>query len=146
MSECSLRVRVSDKYPIADQSVAIELVAEDGGELPAFTAGAYIDVGLGYGLVRQYSLANDPEETHRYLLGVLKVPNSQGVSAALHDIVSPGHSLQISAPKNLFPLRETDGLTLLVGGGIGITPMLSFAHRLHRLGRPFELHFLRARC
>jgi len=141
MSEGALRVRVSDKYSIADQTVAIELVAEDGGPLPAFTAGAYIDVDLGYGMVRQYSLANSPAEQHRYLLGVLKAPNSQGISAALHDVVLPGNGLQISTPKNLFPLDEAAGYSVLVGGGIGITPMLSFAHRLHSLGRPFELHF-----
>lgn len=28
-----------------------------------------------------------------------------------------------------------------MGGGIGITPMIAFAHRLHALGRPFDLHY-----
>ncbi len=141
MTESQLRVRVSDKYPIAQDTVAIELMAEDDHLLPVFSAGAYIDVDLGFGPVRQYSLANDPAERHRYLLGILKQPGSNGTSAALNDIVQPTNSITISPPKNLFPLDEDAGFTVLVGGGIGITPMLAFGHRLHRLGRPFELHF-----
>jgi len=141
MSNDYFYVRVSDKYPIADRTVAIELVAEDGGELPPFSAGAYIDVDLGFGLPRQYSLANDPTERRRYLLGVLRADDSRGTSVALNELVMPGHSLRISPPKNLFPLDETVTHTLLVGGGIGVTPMLAFGHRLHRLGRSFALHF-----
>tara|TARA_R110002095_G_scaffold206003_4_gene189719 strand:- start:2019 stop:3002 length:984 start_codon:yes stop_codon:yes gene_type:complete len=141
MTESYLWVKVSDKYRIAKDSVAIELVAEEGTDLPRFTAGAHIDIDLGLGVVRQYSLANDPGETHRYLLGVLKVPLGRGTSVALHDSLRRGDSIQISRPKNLFPLNEQAALTVLIGGGIGITPMLAFAHRLHSLGRPFELHF-----
>ncbi|WP_210397506.1 PDR/VanB family oxidoreductase [Motiliproteus sediminis] len=140
MNDALIPVRVADKYPIATDTVALELVAADGGELPPFTAGAHIDVQIGYGISRQYSLANDPAETHRYLLGVLKAPNSRGGSAMLHDLVMPGFQLNISPPRNLFPLREDAPFSLLIGGGIGITPMLTFAYRLQQLGKPFELH------
>ncbi len=140
MNDFPIEVRVADKYPIAEDTVALELVAADGSELPPFTAGAHIDVQIGYGINRQYSLANDPAETHRYLLGVLKAPNSRGGSVMLHDLVMPGFHLKISPPRNLFPLNESATESILVGGGIGITPMLTFAHRLHALGKPFELH------
>jgi vanillate monooxygenase ferredoxin subunit len=134
-----LLVRVTDKYPIATDTVAIELTAEDE-LLPAFTAGAHIDVHLGGGQVRQYSLANDPAESHRYLLGVLKAPNSRGVSRALHDQLQVGMLLRIGEPRNVFPLHEEAAHSLLIGGGIGITPMLTMAWRLLALGRSFELH------
>ncbi|SFX56407.1 PDR/VanB family oxidoreductase [Marinospirillum alkaliphilum] len=134
-----LLVRVTDKYPIATDTVAIELAAEDE-LLPPFTAGAHIDVHLGGGQVRQYSLANDPAESHRYLLGVLKAPNSRGVSRALHDQLQKGMLLRIGEPRNVFPLREDASHSLLIGGGIGITPMLTMAWRLLALGRSFELH------
>ncbi len=140
MIEAPLWVRVSEKYRIADDCVAIELVPLEGTTLPAFSAGAFIDVDPGLGIVRPYSLANDPAETHRYLLGVLKVPGSQGLSAILHDVIQPWNRLQISAPRNLFPLDETAGHTLLLGGGIGVTPMLAFAHRLLHLNQSFALH------
>ncbi|WP_416886812.1 PDR/VanB family oxidoreductase [Marinospirillum sp.] len=135
-----MTVRVADKYPIAQDTVAIELVPQDGETLPAFTAGAHIDVFLGPQTVRQYSLANDPAESNRYLLGVLKAPQSRGVSKALHDQLKPGMLLKIGTPRNVFPLEENASMSLLIGGGIGITPMLTMAWRLQQLGRPFELH------
>lgn len=141
MTDTPFWVRVTDKYPIADDCVALALAAEDGGALPPFGAGAYLDVDLGFGCPRQYSLAGDPADRHRYLLGVQKAAPSRGTSAALHDVVMPGHSLKVSPPKNLFPLQEQAGHSVLVGGGIGITPMLAFGHRLRTLGASFELHF-----
>lgn len=135
-----LTVKVTDKYAIATDTVAIELVPRNGESLPAFTAGAHIDVFLGPEVVRQYSLSNDPAESDRYVLGVLKDPNSRGASRALHDQLRPGMELNIGAPRNVFPLDETAPFSLLVGGGIGITPMLTMAWRLHALGRPFALH------
>lgn len=131
--------RVANKYTLAKDTVAIELIAEEGC-LPPFTAGAHIDIYLGNGQVRQYSLANDPSEQHRYLLGVLKTPDSRGVSRALHDQLQPNMLLRIGEPRNVFPLDESSPHTLLIGGGIGITPMLSMAWRLKTLGKSFELH------
>lgn len=135
-----MTVRVADKYKIAEDTVGIELVPQQGESLPAFTAGAHIDVFLGPNTVRQYSLANNPADKDRYLLGVLKDPQSRGVSKALHDQLKPGMLLRIGTPRNVFPLNEDAPLTLLIGGGIGITPMLTMAWRLHQLGKPFELH------
>ena len=59
---------------------AYELVHPEGNDLPAFTAGAHVDVHLSNDLVRQFSLCNDPRETHRYLLGILNEPDGRGGS------------------------------------------------------------------
>ena len=104
-----MRVRIADKTDAADGIAVFELVAADGGTLPPFSAGAHVDVHPGNGLVRQYSLCNDPAETHRYLLGVLRDPASRGGSAAMHALAA-GDTLEISAPKNHFPCTPTPGI------------------------------------
>lgn len=135
-----MRVRIADKTDAADGIAVFELVAADGGTLPPFSAGAHVDVHPGNGLVRQYSLCNDPAETHRYLLGVLRDPASRGGSAAMHALAA-GDTLEISAPKNHFPLHADAGHSVLVAGGIGVTPILAMAQSLARAGASFEFHY-----
>ncbi len=144
MTAADLTVRVARKTAEAEGIARVELVAVDGQTLPPFTAGAHIDVYLPGGIVRQYSLSNDPRETHRYVLGVLRDAASRGGSLAVHEAVAEGHLLQISAPKNHFELAADASEHLLFAGGIGITPMLSMAHQLGAdaaTARPFTLHY-----
>lgn len=140
-SASTLSVRVARKAVEAQDIVTLELVATDGSALPAFGAGAHVDVQLPGGITRQYSLCNDPQETHRYLIGVLRDPASRGGSKAVHDLVKEGDVLQISTPKNHFPLVHDAKKSLLLGGGIGITPILCMAERLANTGADFELHY-----
>ena len=119
---------------------SFELRAPDQGHLPPFTAGAHIDLHLPGGLVRQYSLCNDPAETHRYVVGVLKEVNGRGVSLCLHEALKVGDTVRVSPPRNQFALQPEQTSALLIAGGIGITPLKSMAHSLLRAGTPFELH------
>lgn len=125
----------------AQDICSYELASVDGHPLPAFSAGAHIDVHLPDGLIRQYSLCNHPEERHRYLIGVLKDPASRGGSQSLHEHIHEGARLQISEPRNLFPLVHEARRSLLFAGGIGITPILCMADRLAHAGADFELHY-----
>ena len=125
----------------AQDICSYELASVDGKPLPAFSAGAHIDVHLPDGQVRQYSLCNHPEERHRYLIGVLKDPASRGGSRSLHEQVHEGTHLTISEPRNLFPLAHDARRSLLFAGGIGITPILCMAERLSHAGADFELHY-----
>lgn len=134
-----LIVRVARKRTEARDICSLELVAQNGA-LPAFTAGAHIDVHLPGGLVRQYSLCNPPSERQRYVIAVLRDARSRGGSQAVHDAVVEGSRLTISAPKNHFPLVESAARHLLLAGGIGITPLLAMSERLTALGACFELH------
>ncbi len=118
----------------------IELVAADGA-LPAFTAGAHIDVVLGNGIERSYSLLNDPTETHRYVIAVLREEESRGGSTFVHDRLREGDRLVSSPPVNNFPLNEAGETHILIAGGIGITPLKSMAHRLLAYGAAFTLHY-----
>ena len=116
------------------------------GALPAFTAGAHIDVEVqlpgpgNHRALRQYSLCNDPAEPHRYVIGIGRDAASRGGSVWLCDQVQAGHTLRIGTPRNHFRLVEDAAHTILVAGGIGITPLLAMARRLSALGRRWTLY------
>lgn len=137
----TLQVRVARKAVEALDICSFELVPLDGRRLPAFSAGSHVDVHLPNGMIRQYSLCNDATESHRYVIGVLRDAASRGGSAALHERVEEGCELTISPPRNHFALSQTAHRSLLFAGGIGITPILSMAEHLARLGASFQLHY-----
>lgn len=136
-----MKVFIKSKQIEADDIVSLELVPIDDCSLPSFEAGAHIDLHLPNGLIRQYSLCNSPSETHRYLIAILKDTESRGGSEAVHRLVNAGDEIEISAPRNLFPLNCEAKKTLLFAGGIGVTPILAMAETLHRLGKDFDMHY-----
>ncbi|HKS12066.1 MAG TPA: PDR/VanB family oxidoreductase [Pseudomonas sp.] len=117
-----------------------ELVDPARTELPAFTAGAHIDIHLPNGLVRQYSLSNSPRERHRYVIGVLRDPNGGGGSAAVHQLHA-GDLVRVSWPRNNFELHPDACRSILLAGGIGVTPMKSMMHQLENARADYELHY-----
>ena len=140
MSNEKLTVIVKHKYPVATDISCFELVDPEGRELPEFNAGEHVDVHIK-DMVRQYSLSNSPSERQRYVLGIKRETDGRGGSKAMHDLVNEGDEIEISLPRNNFHLDETADYTYLFAGGIGITPILSMAQRLHELGKPFEFHY-----
>ena len=149
MNASTLTVRVASKTAAAQDICVFDLVAADGAALPPFSAGAHIDVHVPGGLVRQYSLCNPPHETQRYRIGVLRDAASRGGSQAMHEQVEVGQTLTIGAPKNHFPLASAAsdgagvgaGRSLLLAGGIGVTPILCMAEALSAAGADFEMHY-----
>ena len=135
-----LQVRVARKWYTAEGIAAFEL-APIAGELPGFQPGAHLDVHLPNGLVRQYSLTNGPGLTDRYRIGVKLEPEGGGGSRYLHSSVHVGDTLEISEPRNNFTLRRDAARTVLIAGGIGITPLLAMAQTLARQGLTWELHY-----
>ena len=113
----------------------------DGSEVPPFTAGAHVDVNLPNGTIRQYSIASPQTDRTRYLLGVKLEENGRGGSRFLHEQVRAGHVLKIGLPRNHFPLNEQAATSVLIAGGIGVTPMLCMTDRLRSLGQTFRLHY-----
>ncbi|KAA3628722.1 MAG: oxidoreductase [Proteobacteria bacterium] len=110
-------------------------------ELPRFTAGAHIDVHVDAGLVRQYSLCNNPNERHRYVIAVQREATGHGGSRAMHDNLRVGDLIRVSTPRNFFPLASAARRHLLIAGGIGITPMMAMVEELEDRGEEFLLHF-----
>src|SRR5690349_15552802 len=125
----------------ADGIATFEFRHAGGGELPAFTAGAHIEVHIRPGCVRQYSLCNDPRERHRYVVAVLREEAGRGGSRAMHDELRIGQSVTLGVPRNFFPLAADSRRDLLVAGGIGITPIMAMVSALEAQGREFFLHY-----
>ncbi|MBH3430322.1 PDR/VanB family oxidoreductase [Pseudomonas alkylphenolica] len=136
-----LEVYVSRKSVEAVGVCSFELMAANAAELPAFTAGAHVDVQVAPGLTRQYSLCNAPDERGRYLIAVLEEPASRGGSRRMHADIAEGSTLTIGNPRNLFDLDLSGERYVLFAGGIGITPILAMAHTLIAANKPFELHY-----
>ena len=135
-----LRLVVAARENVATDVVAFELRSNEG-ELPTFQPGAHIDLHLGNGLVRQYSLTNKPGQTDCFLIAVKREADSSGGSDYLHDQLRQGDVLAVSVPRNNFPLRRDAVNTVLIAGGIGVTPLLSMAQTLQHSQLPFALHY-----
>ncbi|WP_027855167.1 PDR/VanB family oxidoreductase [Marinobacterium litorale] len=118
-----------------------EFVDPDGKDLPPFEAGSHIDIKVSSNVTRQYSLCNDPSETHRYVIAVLRDENGRGGSKAIHDQLKVQDIVTVSLPRNNFELSDNTKRAILIGGGIGITPLKSMAHKLRSLNIPYELHY-----
>lgn len=119
----------------------LDLRRADGGLLPTFDAGSHIDVAVGEAGVRQYSLFNAPDQTDRYCIAVALKEQGQGGSRFLHERVRTGEALRVSAPRNHFALVSDPAPSVLIAGGIGITPVWAMAQTLESQGRPWELHY-----
>ncbi|HZX17834.1 MAG TPA: PDR/VanB family oxidoreductase [Pseudomonas sp.] len=141
MTEHVLNLVVRKRQEQGEGVVILDLADPMGSNLPAFEAGAHVDIHLKPGLVRQYSLCGDPANAAVYRLGVLRDPASRGGSVAVHDLLTEGASVSVGTPRNLFPLAAGASRSILIGGGIGITPMIAMAHQLTAQDSPFELHY-----
>ena len=140
-----IMARVSKVEAMTPDVTKYEFTAWDGSALPAWSAGGHLDVVVTPDFMRQYSMSGDPADTSKYQIGVLREDEGRGGSKMLHRIFNEGRRVFISKPINHFELVEEASKTFLMGGGIGITPMIAFAHRLHALGKPFELHYSASR-
>src|SRR6516165_2744695 len=131
-----LRVR-SITY-LAARINGYELVDPAGQDLAPFSAGAHISVQLVEGIVRDFSLWNDPAERNRYCIAVLR----EGLtSSRLHEEVRVGALVAGSMPRNNFPLAAEADRHLLLAGGIGITPIMAMIADLRRRRAEFHLHY-----
>jgi ferredoxin-NADP reductase len=135
-----MQLRVRSITYLAEAINGYELVDPRGRDLPRFAAGAHIDLRFG-DLVRQYSLCNDPAERRRYCIAVLREDASRGGSRRLHDTVRVGDLVEVSMPRNNFPLESAVERHLLIAGGIGIAPIMSMIAELQRRRADFQLHY-----
>jgi vanillate O-demethylase ferredoxin subunit len=125
----------------AESINSYELVLPAGGNVAPFTAGSHIDLHLKNGMIRSYSLVNDQGERHRYVIAVNKDAAGRGGSSFVHDSFKAGDIVTVSMPRNNFALREDAESSLLIAGGVGITPLVSMIRRLQALGRPWKLSY-----
>ncbi len=140
------RVEVARATELTDRVTEYELRAVDGSPLPPWEAGAHIEIVVAPEFVRPYSLCGDPADRSRYTIAVLREDAGRGGSQLMHRIFAQGRRIFVSHPINHFPLVQTASHHLLMGGGIGVTPMIAFAHACHRSGASFELHYSAPGC
>ena len=133
-----MRLRVAECTRSADDIVVLRLASPDGATLPAWMPGTHLEVALPSGLVRHYSLCGDPADRSSYRIAVLREEAGRGGSAELFALGAAGLELDVRALRNRFRLREAKH-SLLIAGGIGITPLLPMARSLHRRRKSFEL-------
>ncbi|WP_022963473.1 PDR/VanB family oxidoreductase [Halopseudomonas pelagia] len=125
----------------AREILLYELEPLDGNALPPVSAGAHLDLHLPGDLIRQYSLITSLCDAERYVVGVKRDAEGRGGSRWLHDQARVGQTLEVSLPRNHFPLSVAETPVCLIAGGIGITPIYSMFKALQQTGRPVQLHY-----
>ncbi|ATD69381.1 MULTISPECIES: PDR/VanB family oxidoreductase [Gordonia] len=116
------KLRVVAKEVAAEGVVSLVLADPDGGDLPAWSPGAHLDLVLGQNLIRQYSLCGAVTDRRHLRVAVLREPEGRGGSQSVHDDVAVGDLIAVKGPRNNFPLVDAPAY-LFVAGGIGITPL-----------------------
>lgn len=118
------------------------VLAPETGAVPSFLAGQHLPIRIttaaGETLLRTYSLSSAPSD------GQLRISvKAQGVvSRHLHEQVQAGDLLEVRPPLGSFTLNsDTDRPLVLIGAGVGITPLLSMLREQVALGQGRRIHF-----
>ena len=138
--EPELGLVVASRAAVADGVITLDLRDPAGATLPGWSPGAHIDLLLGRGLTRQFSLCGDPADRARWRIAVLREPGGRGGSAYVHDAVAEGSLVRARGPRNHFRLEPADRY-LFIAGGIGITPILPMLAAADADGRPWTLTY-----
>jgi phthalate 4,5-dioxygenase reductase component len=138
----TMTLQVTRKGEIARGIDLFELRRAGGGELPEFTAGAHVAIKVPNGMVRKYSLCNDPAERDRYLIAVKREDGGRGGSISLIENVKVGDVLIVSPPVNDFKLAHNAQAFIFIAGGIGITPIMAMMKTLNAMpGKQYKLYY-----
>ncbi|MFG2519512.1 PDR/VanB family oxidoreductase [Streptomyces sp. NPDC048527] len=132
----ALRLLVTRHESVADGVVQLRLAGQD---LPAWEPGAHLDLVLPSGLIRQYSLCGDPEDTSSYTVATRLVADGRGGSREVHEQLQEGSEVEVRGPRNRFPLTAGAASYVFVAGGIGITPVLPMLRALEARGADWRL-------
>jgi len=144
----TLHLKVARADGIAPTLRRVHLVAADGARLPPAAPGAHITLTLpapagGRPFHNSYTLVSaDPEAGYEVIVRLSD--RSRGGSRHVHESLAPGDMIEATAPHNLFALHSQAKKHLLIGGGIGVTPMIAFVTYLREQGASFELHQIAA--
>ncbi|MEU1516036.1 PDR/VanB family oxidoreductase [Streptomyces sp. NPDC005811] len=122
----------------ADGVLALTLRHPLGEPLPGWEPGAHVDLVLGPGLERQYSLCGDPADVTSWRVAVLREPAGRGGSAHVHEQVGQGDKVRVRGPRNHFALRPAPRYRF-IAGGIGITPVLPMVAAAEAAGAEWSL-------
>ncbi|WP_430420445.1 PDR/VanB family oxidoreductase [Methylibium petroleiphilum] len=136
-----MQLEVYDVHRAAEGVVVADLRHPRGEPLPPFDPGAHLEITLPNGLVRHYSICSSAAERHRYCIGVGLAANGRGGSQYVHERLGRGQRMEVSTPRNNFPLRTDAEDYVFIAGGIGITPILSMIRWCVDHGKRWSLHY-----
>lgn len=141
----SLPMIVSAVHQITKKVRIYELQHSKGTDLPGYEAGAHINVPVqlndGSNSTHAYSLTTMKKRDRLYQIAVNKGIDGDGGSQSIHRHWHVGTEINIEAPENFFRLHNDEKHTVLVAGGIGITPIKAMAEELEQRGASFEIHY-----
>lgn len=136
-----MKLKVVEAVATTPEVLRLTLVHPQRPELPSWEPGAHVDLRLPDGRTRQYSLCGDPADRGRYVLAIKREDAGRGGSLWTHNNLLAGADAHVSHPRNNFGLAADAQRHLLIGGGIGVTPLAAMARRLTAIGADFTLHF-----
>lgn len=124
---------------------AFELRHPAGNDLPAIAPGSHLRVPVrlanGNVVIRHYSIYSDPASRSAYEIAVLLEENGEGGSQAIHESFKLGQRLRCDFAESYFQAHDDTRPALLIAGGIGVTPIVSMAYALRRLGVDVRVHY-----
>ncbi|MPQ77449.1 PDR/VanB family oxidoreductase [Hydrogenovibrio sp. JE_KL2] len=145
MAAMQMKVTVTDIQDVAPSIKEFTLSPVDK-RFSAFSPGSHIVVEMnapGRKIRNAYSLLSDPSLNTSYKIAVRYQPESRGGSIFMHENVKKGDQLLISPPANLFAPDWQAKHHILLAGGVGITPFMSYIpEMLRREDLDFELHYM----
>jgi ferredoxin-NADP reductase len=134
-------LRVAARCALNESVAHFRLESSSGSRLRPWSPGAHVEIELGSGAVRHYSLCGDPADPYGYEIAVRRDADGRGGSVELHDQVTAGSALRVSEPRNHFELQPADRY-LFIAGGIGITPILPMIRAAEAAGTPWDLIYV----
>lgn len=140
----TITVCVADIKQPVDNVKIFRFIPQSCATLPGFSPGSHILVKLnldGYIHYNGYSLINDPWDTEAYEIAVLRRDASHGGSSFMHNRIQTGSVLDITYPRNNFAINKLARKSILIAGGIGITPFITYINYLMHYQLDYEMHY-----
>lgn len=139
LSRPEILLQVAEISRLTPRVSAYRLVSSDGDDLPAWKAGAHLNLRLPSGRARCYSLCGDPALRSEYLIAVQREDDGDGGSLEVAQAFARGFTVRTDLPRNGFPLADAKR-HVLIAAGIGITPIIAMIHEARRTGADFFTH------
>ena len=123
------------------------LTAQDGGPIPfTYLPGQYLILSPmleGKRTPRSYTIASSPTQRHYCELTIKREADGKGVSRYVHDGLQEGELIEATGPIGHFTFTGAEAKhVVLIGGGVGITPLMSYIRFLTDSGWSGDIFFL----
>lgn len=146
--------RVARKIRESGEIISFYLAPTDGGALPPFQPGQFVSIRcyipeIGVYQPRQYSLSDIPSEDHFRIsvkreLAEASKPAGR-ISNVLHETIPEGSLVEVSMPYGNFTLNTNpDTPVVLIGGGVGLTPLMSMLKTIVKQSKSRPVLFVHA--